>query len=187
MISYELAMGISAITIILLSGSLSLSDIVEKQHGMNWNIFYQPICFLVFFVCSLAETNRAPFDLPECENELIGGYHTEYSSMKLGLFLFAEYISMFISSAVIAILFFGGYNFPGMDAFSGNTLAILSVIAFFTKTFFMIFVFMWIRWTIPRFRFDQLMHIGWKVLIPIAMVNMLITALVIAFNEGWFN
>ena len=187
MISYELAMGISAITIILMSGSLSLSDIVENQHGMNWNIFYQPVAFLVFFVCSLAETNRAPFDLPECENELIGGYHTEYSSMKLGLFLFAEYIAMFISSAIMAIMFFGGYNFPGMDAFSGNTLAILSVLAFFTKTFIMIFVFMWIRWTIPRFRFDQLMHLGWKVLIPIAIVNMLITGLVIALNQGWFN
>ena len=187
MISYELAMGICAITVILMSGSLSLSEIVEKQHGMNWNIFYQPVCFLVFFICSLAETNRAPFDLPECENELIGGYHTEYSSMKLGLYLFAEYIAMFISSAVISILFFGGYNFPGMDAFSGNTLAILSVLAFFTKTFLMIFVFMWIRWTIPRFRFDQLMHLGWKVLIPIALINMLVTAIVIAFNEGWFN
>ncbi len=187
MISYELAMGICAITVILMSGSLSLSEIVEKQHGMNWNIFYQPVCFLVFFICSLAETNRAPFDLPECENELIGGYHTEYSSMKLGLYLFAEYIAMFISSAVISILFFGGYNFPGMDAFSGNTLALLSVLAFFTKTFLMIFVFMWIRWTIPRFRFDQLMHLGWKVLIPIALINMLVTAIVIAFNEGWFN
>jgi len=187
MISYELAIGICAITIILMSGSLSLSEIVEKQHGMNWNIFYQPICFLVFFICSLAETNRAPFDLPECENELIGGYHTEYSSMKLGLYLFAEYIAMFISSAVISILFFGGYNFPGMDAFSGNTLAILSVLAFFTKTFLMIFVFMWIRWTIPRFRFDQLMHLGWKVLIPIALINMLLTAVVIAFKQGWFN
>jgi NADH-quinone oxidoreductase subunit H len=187
MISYELAMGICAITVILMSGSLSLSEIVEKQHGMNWNIFYQPVCFLVFFICSLAETNRAPFDLPECENELIGGYHTEYSSMKLGLYLFAEYIAMFISSAVISILFFGGYNFPGMDAFSGNTLAILSVLAFFTKTFLTIFVFMWIRWTIPRFRFDQLMHLGWKVLIPIALINMLVTAIVIAFNEGWFN
>ena len=187
MISYELAMGICAITVILMSGSLSLSEIVEKQHGMNWNIFYQPVCFLVFFICSLAETNRAPFDLPECENELIGGYHTEYSSMKLGLYLFAEYIAMFISSAVISILFFGGYNFPGMDAFSGNTLAILSVLAFFTKTFLMIFVFMWIRWTIPRFRFDQLMHLGCKVLIPIALINMLVTAIVIAFNEGWFN
>jgi NADH-quinone oxidoreductase subunit H len=187
MISYELAMGISTITIIMMSSSLSLSDIVEKQHGMNWNVFYQPICFLVFFICSLAETNRAPFDLPECENELIGGYHTEYSSMKLGLYLFSEYTAMFVSSAVMAILFFGGYNFPGMDNFSGNTLAILSVIAFFTKIFIFIFVFMWIRWTIPRFRFDQLMHLGWKVLIPLSIVNMLITGIVIAFNQGWFN
>lgn len=187
MISYELAMGISTITIIMMSSSLSLSDIVEKQHGMNWNIFYQPICFLVFFICSLAETNRAPFDLPECENELIGGYHTEYSSMKLGLYLFSEYTAMFVSSAVMAILFFGGYNFPGMDNFSGNTLAILSVLAFFTKIFIFIFVFMWIRWTIPRFRFDQLMHLGWKVLIPLSIVNMLITGIVIAINQGWFN
>ena len=183
MISYELAMGISLITIILLTGSLSLTDIVKSQHGMNWNIFYQPVCFLIF---SLAETNRAPFDLAECESELVGGYHTEYSSMKLGLFLFAEYVSMFISSALMAILFFGGYNFPGMDYFDGNTLAILGVLAFFTKTFLFIFVFMWIRWTIPRFRFDQLMHLGWKTLIPAAIINMLITAIVIAFHKGWF-
>ena len=186
MISYELAMGISLITIILLTGSLSLTDIVKSQHGMNWNIFYQPVCFLIFFICSLAETNRAPFDLAECESELVGGYHTEYSSMKLGLFLFAEYVSMFISSALMAILFFGGYNFPGMDYFDGNTLAILGVLAFFTKTFLFIFVFMWIRWTIPRFRFDQLMHLGWKTLIPAAIINMLITAIVIAFHKGWF-
>jgi NADH-quinone oxidoreductase subunit H len=185
MISYELAMGISLITIILMSGSLSLNGIIEKQHGMNWNIFYQPVCFLVFFICSLAETNRAPFDLPECESELIGGYHTEYTSMKLGLFLFAEYVAMFISSAVIAILFFGGYNFPGMDNFSGNTLAILGILAFLTKTFIFIFIFMWIRWTIPRFRFDQLMHLGWKTLIPIAIINMLLTGVVIAFSKGW--
>ena len=118
MISYELAMGISAITIIMLSGGLGLNDIVKAQHGMNWNIFYQPVCFLVFFICALAETNRAPFDLPECESELIGGYHTEYSSMKLGLFLFSEYVAMFVSSALISILFFGGYNFPGIDSFS---------------------------------------------------------------------
>jgi NADH-quinone oxidoreductase subunit H len=187
MISYELAMGISAITIIMLSGSLSLTEIVNKQHGMNWNIFYQPVCFIVFFICSLAETNRAPFDLPECESELIGGYHTEYSSMKLGLYLFSEYTAMFISSAIIAILFLGGYNFPGMDYFSGNTLAILSIVAFFIKIFLFIFIFMWIRWTIPRFRFDQLMHLGWKVLIPVAMVNLLITGIAIAIKEGWFN
>ncbi|MCF8409287.1 MAG: NADH-quinone oxidoreductase subunit NuoH [Crocinitomicaceae bacterium] len=186
MISYELAMGISLITIILLTGSLSLTDIVKSQHGMNWNIFYQPVCFLIFFICSLAETNRAPFDLAECESELVGGYHTEYSSMKLGLFLFAEYVSMFISSALMAILFFGGYNFPGMDYFDGNILAILGVLVFFIKTFLFIFVFMWIRWTIPRFRFDQLMHLGWKTLIPVAIINMLITAVVIAFNKGWF-
>ena len=186
MISYELAMGISLITIILLTGSLSLTDIVKSQHGMNWNIFYQPVCFLIFFICSLAETNRAPFDLAECESELVGGYHTEYSSMKLGLFLFAEYVSMFISSALMAILFFGGYNFPGMDYFDGNILAILGVLVFFTKTFLFIFVFMWIRWTIPRFRFDQLMHLGWKTLIPVAIINMLISAVVIAFNKGWF-
>ncbi len=187
MISYELAMGISAITIIMLSGGLGLNDIVKAQHGMNWNIFYQPVCFLVFFICALAETNRAPFDLPECESELIGGYHTEYSSMKLGLFLFSEYVAMFVSSALISILFFGGYNFPGMDSFSGNTLAVFSVAAFFTKTLLMIFLFMWIRWTIPRFRFDQLMHLGWKVLIPISIINMLVTGIVIAFNEGWIK
>jgi NADH-quinone oxidoreductase subunit H len=169
-----------------MSGSLSLSEIVDKQHGMNWNIFYQPIAFIIFFVCSLAETNRAPFDLPECESELIGGYHTEYSSMKLGLFLFSEYVSMFISAAVISILFFGGYNFPGMDNFSGNTLALLCVLAFFAKIFMFIFIFMWIRWTIPRFRFDQLMHLGWKTLIPLSIINMLVTGIVIAFYQGWF-
>ncbi|MBP6090210.1 MAG: NADH-quinone oxidoreductase subunit NuoH [Crocinitomicaceae bacterium] len=187
MISYELAMGITVITIVMMSGSLSLRDIVNAQHGMNWNVFYQPLAFLIFFICALAETNRAPFDLPECESELIGGYHTEYGSMKMGFYLFAEYVSLFTSSAVISVLFFGGFNFPGMDNFDGNTLAILGIIAMFTKTFFFIFVFMWIRWTIPRFRFDQLMHLGWKSLIPISIINMLITGLVIAFNEGWFK
>ena len=188
MISYELAMGISAITIIMISGSLDLRAIVESQHGMNWNIFYQPIAFVVFFICALAETNRAPFDLPECENELIGGYHTEYSSMKLGLFLFSEYVAMFVSSALMAILFFGGYNFPGMDYLkdSPNLLALICVMVFFAKIFVFIFVFMWIRWTIPRFRFDQLMHLGWKVLIPIALINMLITGFVVALYEHWF-
>jgi len=186
MISYELAMGISVITIVLLTGSLSLRDIVEAQHGISWFVFKQPVAFLIFFVCTLAECNRAPFDLAECESELIGGYHTEYSSMKLGFFLFAEYTNMFISCAVITALFFGGYNFPGMDAFSGNTLAILGTLVFFGKTIFFIFVFMWIRWTLPRFRYDQLMHLGWKRMIPIALINMVITALVVAYMEGWF-
>jgi NADH-quinone oxidoreductase subunit H len=193
MISYELAMGISVITIVMMTGSLSLREITESQHGFwqdgwfSWNVFSQPVAFLVFFVCSLAELNRAPFDLAECESELIGGYHTEYGSMKLGFFLFGEYVSMFISSAVISILFFGGYNFPGMDYFSGNTLAILGVVALFTKIFIFIFIIMWIRWTLPRFRFDQLMHLGWKSLIPISLINLLVTGLVIAFTSGWFN
>jgi len=186
MISYELAMGICVIVIVMMTGSLSLKDIVNAQHGMNWNVFYQPVAFVVFFICALAETNRAPFDLPECESELIGGYHTEYGSMKMGFYLFAEYVALFISSAVISILFFGGYNFPGMDYFDGNVLAILGVVAMFTKTFLFMFVFMWIRWTLPRFRFDQLMHLGWKSLIPIALINLLVTGFVIAFNEGWF-
>ncbi len=185
MISYELAMGVSAITIVLLSGSLSLNDIVTQQSGV-WNVFYQPVAFFIFFVCALAELNRAPFDLPECESELVGGYHTEYSSMKLGLYLFAEYTSMFVSSAIMAILFFGGYNFPGMSHFSGNTLAILGIAAFAIKIFIFIFVIMWIRWTIPRFRFDQLMHLGWKTLLPLSLINLLITGLVIAFKNGWF-
>lgn len=185
MISYELAMGVSAITIVLLSGSLSLNDIVAQQSGV-WNIVYQPVAFLIFFICALAELNRAPFDLPECESELVGGYHTEYSSMKLGLYLFAEYTSMFVSSAIMSILFFGGYNFPGMSHFSGNTLAILGIAAFATKIFIFIFVIMWIRWTIPRFRFDQLMHLGWKSLLPLSLINLLVTGLVIAFKNGWF-
>nr|WP_294857928.1 NADH-quinone oxidoreductase subunit NuoH [uncultured Fluviicola sp.] len=193
MISYELAMGVSVITIVMMTGSLSIREIVDQQHGFwdngwfSWNVFKQPICFVVFLITALAECNRAPFDLAECESELIGGYHTEYGAMKLGFFLFSEYVNMFISCAVISALFFGGYNFPGMDNFSGNTLAILGTLVFFAKTFFFVFVFMWIRWTLPRFRYDQLMHIGWKKMIPIALINLLITGVVIAYTEGWFS
>ena len=162
-------------------------NFVDAQHGGGWFVFKQPIAFIIFFVCALAECNRSPFDLAECESELIGGYHTEYGSMKLGFFLFAEYINIFISAAVISALFLGGYNFPGMDSFEGNTLALLGIGAFFAKIFFVIFTFMWIRWTLPRFRYDQLMHLGWKKMIPLALINLLITAVVIAYTEGWFN
>jgi NADH-quinone oxidoreductase subunit H len=173
MISYELAMGLSIIAIVMLSGSLSLRDIAAQQAGFKWNVFYQPLGFLLFFVSSLAECNRAPFDLPECETELVGGYHTEYSSMKLGFYLFAEYISMFISSAVIATLYFGGYNFPGIDP--DWLFGLMGFIVIFTKILMFIFIFMWIRWTLPRFRFDQLMHLGWKVMIPLALLNLVLT------------
>lgn len=177
MISYELAMGMAIIAILLMSNTLSIREIVDQQAGFKWNVFYQPLGFLIFLVCAFAECNRTPFDLPETETELVGGYHTEYSSMKLGLFLFAEYTNMFISSAVISCLYFGGYHFPGIDSLDlpQNIAAIISVCVLFGKVFFFIFFFMWIRWTLPRFRYDQLMRLGWQMLLPLAIVNVLIT------------
>ncbi|MEQ7802484.1 NADH-quinone oxidoreductase subunit NuoH [Pedobacter sp. ASV1-7] len=188
-ISYEIAMGLSIIALLLVTGSMSLKEIVDGQHGWRWNVLYQPLGFILFMVCSFAETNRAPFDLPECETELIGGYHTEYSSMKLGFYLFAEYINMFVSAAVMATLYFGGYNYPGMDYMAGllgpTWAPLFGVAVFFVKIFAFIFFFMWVRWTIPRFRYDQLMHLGWKVLIPLAIANVVITGVVIAIIEGF--
>ncbi|MGV8094643.1 MAG: NADH-quinone oxidoreductase subunit NuoH [Mangrovibacterium sp.] len=185
MISYEIAMGMSIIALILSTGTLSMNEIVQQQHGMHWNVFYQPLGFLVFIICAIAETNRAPFDLPECETELIGGYHTEYSSMKLGFYLFAEYINMFISSAVIVTLYFGGYNMPFIDrlGLSPNLVTLLGTVFFFLKIFGMIFLFMWIRWTLPRFRYDQLINLGWKGLMPLAILNILATGLYYYFTE----
>jgi NADH-quinone oxidoreductase subunit H len=185
MISYELAMGMSIVALILTTGSLSLHEIVSQQQGMHWNIFYQPLGFLIFLTCAFAETNRAPFDLPECETELIGGYHTEYSSMKLGFYLFAEYINMFISSAVIVTLYFGGYNMPFIDQIGlpSNAVTLLGTAFFFLKIFSMIFFFMWIRWTLPRFRYDQLMNLGWKGLIPLSIFNIFVTGVYYFFTE----
>ncbi len=186
MISYELAMGLSIIALIMTTGTLSVREIVEQQSGFNWNVFAQPLGFLLFIVCAFAECNRTPFDLPECETELVGGYHTEYSSMKLGFYLFAEYINMFISSAIISSLYFGGYNFPFIDqlGLSHNMLTLVGTLIFFGKIFFFIFFFMWIRWTIPRFRYDQLMHLGWRIMIPLALVNILLTAGVVLWKNG---
>ncbi|MES2691333.1 MAG: complex I subunit 1 family protein, partial [Bacteroidota bacterium] len=179
MISYELAMGMAIVAILLFSDSLSLREIVDQQAGDGnmWNVVRQPLGCLIFIICAFAECNRAPFDLPESESELIGGYHTEYSSMKLGLFLFAEYINMFISSALIASIYFGGYHFPGIDSLDlpQNLAAIISVAVLFAKILFFIFFFMWVRWTLPRFRYDQLMNLGWKILIPLSILNVLIT------------
>lgn len=183
-ISYELAMGIAFIALLMVTGSLSLKEmVVQQQTGQWWNVVYQPLGFLIFLICAFAECNRTPFDLPEAENELIGGYHTEYSSMKLGFYLFAEYINMFISSAVMATLFFGGYDFPFVDesTLSPNFAAILGIVALMTKVFGFIFLFMWVRWTIPRFRYDQLMYLGWRILIPLALFNMLATGAAILY------
>ena len=145
------------------------------------------IAFLIFLICSFAETNRTPFDLAECESELIGGYHTEYSSMKMGFYLFAEYANMFISATIISVIFFGGYHFPFMaeckEAIGINLTALIGFIALFAKICFFIFFYMWVRWTIPRFRYDQLMHLGWKILIPLAVINIVITGIVmVLFN-----
>lgn len=188
-ISYEIAMGISIIALIMMTGSMSLSEIAAQQRGMNWNVFYQPVAFLIFWICAFAECNRSPFDLPECESELNGGYHQEYSSMKLGFYLFAEYINMFVSSAVMATLFFGAYNFPFMDELaamgvSENVITLMGVGAMFTKVFFFLFVFIWVRWTTPRFRYDQLMRLGWNYLMPLAIANLLVTGLVMYFTAA---
>src|SRR4051812_9672688 len=180
MISYEIAMGLSIIALIMMKGTLSLREIAEQQQGWHWNVLYQPLGFLIFIVCAFAECNRTPFDLPECETELVGGFHTEYSSMKLGFYLFSEYINMFISSAVISTLYFGGYNMPLIERFihDPNLLSTLGTVFFFGKIFFFIFFFMWVRWTIPRFRYDQLMNLGWKILIPLSIANIFITGIV---------
>ena len=187
MVSYEVAMGLSIIALLMMTGTLSLKEISEQQSGMNWNVFYQPLSFIIFLICAFAETNRTPFDLPECETELIGGYHTEYSSMKMGFYLFAEYANMFISSTLLAVLFFGGYNYPGMnwvvENWGVNIANVMGIMALFIKLCGFIFFYMWVRWTIPRFRYDQLMHLGWRILIPLSIVNIIITGIVILRGE----
>jgi NADH-quinone oxidoreductase subunit H len=187
MVSYEVAMGLSMIALLMMTGTLSLKEISEQQAGMNWNVFYQPLSFLIFLICAFAETNRTPFDLAECESELIGGYHTEYSSMKMGFYLFAEYANMFISATIISVLFFGGYNYPGMqwmvENVGVNTANILGIAVLFAKICFFIFFYMWVRWTIPRFRYDQLMNLGWRILIPLSIINIIITGIVILRHD----
>ena len=187
MVSYEVAMGLSVIALIMMTGTLSLKEISMQQHGWHWNVIYQPVGFLIFLICAFAETNRTPFDLAECESELIGGYHTEYSSMKMGFYLFAEYANMFISSTIISVLYFGGYNYPGMNWMVNhvgvNTANILGIGVLFIKICFFIFFYMWVRWTIPRFRYDQLMNLGWKILIPLSIINIVITGIcILAFK-----
>lgn len=194
-ISYEIALGLSIIAILMMTSSLSLRHIVSEQASfLEWNVFTQPLGFIIFLTCAFAECNRTPFDLPECETELVGGYHTEYSSMKLGFYLFAEYINMFVSSAVISTLYFGGFHYPGMawvrEALTGslgeiaghNVATLIGTAVLFAKIFFFIFFFMWVRWTVPRFRYDQLMNLGWKSLIPLSILNIVITGLGLLYN-----
>ena len=178
LISYEVAVTMTLVSIIVTSGTMSMVGIVEAQHQQGWwYLFLQPLAFFIFFVGGLAETNRAPFDLPEAEQELTGGFHTEYSGMRFALFFLAEYANMIVVSSVATTLFLGGWMrpFPNIEA-----LAFLGIIPgwmwFLLKTFIWLYVFLWVRATLPRYRYDQLMRLGWKVLIPLAIANLVVTA-----------
>ncbi len=177
MISYELSMGLSIVGVIMIAGTLRLDRIVELQSGFAWNAFLTPIGFVTFVVASFAETNRLPFDLPEAEPELVGGYHTEYSGMKFGTFFLAEYANMITSSALIVTLFLGGWQFPYLETFGLSPLltSLIQVLTFVVKVALMLLFYIWIRWTIPRFRYDQLMNLGWKVMLPLSLMNLLVT------------
>jgi len=188
MISYELTLGLAIIGILMIVGSLRLNDIVAYQNNVlwgflpRWGVVLQPLGFIIFLIASFAESNRLPFDLPEAEPELVGGYHTEYGSMKFALFFLGEYAGLITSSALIATLFFGGWDFPWVNESAlGAWGVVLGMIAFAVKTGFFLFFYLWIRWTLPRFRYDQLMRIGWKSLLPLALANIVITAIVMVF------
>lgn len=180
-ISYELALGLSLIALLMITGSLSLRTIVDQQIQSGvWNIVYQPLGFLLFWICMFAECNRTPFDLAEAESELNQGFHLEYSSMTFGFYMFYEYVNMFVVGAIMSTLFLGGYDVPFLDesTLHPNLAAIIGIISIMVKSLFFVFVFMWVRWTVPRFRYDQLMKLGWKGLLPLAIINMIITAVV---------
>jgi NADH-quinone oxidoreductase subunit H len=183
-ISYELAMTTAAAGVILAAGSFRLTDVVAMQTGTwlgfipRWNVFPQFLGFAVFYVATFAETNRLPFDLPEAEAELVGGYHTEYSAFKFAMFFMAEYVNMIVASALTVTLFFGGWSLPWYEP-HGIGGVIVSALAFFAKTAFFVWVFIWVRWTLPRFRYDQLMRLGWKALLPVALLNLLWVAFLV--------
>jgi len=176
MVSYEIAMGMSTIPVLLLAGNVSLNQVVERQAGvgpLSWNVATCTVAWLIFLIAAFAETNRLPFDLPEAESELIAGYHSEYSAMKFSMFFIAEYANMVTASALMATLFFGGWDIPFTTWDNGAPHTLLKTLltggVFFGKTLFFVFFYMWIRWTLPRFRYDQLMALGWKILLPVAL------------------
>jgi NADH-quinone oxidoreductase subunit H len=179
MVSYEIAMGLSLVGVILMSRSLSFVDIVNTQSGNFWNWLFIPqiVGLVIFFIASIAELNRTPFDLPEAEQELVAGFMTEYSGMRWGIFMFSEYVNMIVMSAVIATLFFGGWRAP-FEAWN----VVPGFVWLLAKIGFFIFLYMWVRWTIPRYRYNQLMDIGWKLLLPLALANLAITAFIVAVS-----
>ena len=190
MISYEISMGMSVIPLFLIVGDLNLSQVITWQANNGWLVFYSPISFFIFLIAAFAETNRLPFDLPESETELVGGYHTEYSSMKFALFFLGEYANMIAGSAMMVTLFFGGWSFPGFDA-AGHfwsqhpyALGFCHIGIFLAKMLFFMGVFIWERWMLPRFRYDQLMDLGWRRFIPLALANILVTAVVLWLKQS---
>lgn len=185
MISYEISMGFSIGGVLLLAESLRPIDIVNSQAGWMWNAFIQPIGFITFVVSAFAETNRLPFDLPEAEPELVGGFHTEYSSMKFAAFFLAEYANMIIASALIVTLYLGGWHVPFIETLNMPNwlLTTIQIASFFIKMGALLFFFIWVRWSIPRFRYDQLMNLGWKVMFPLSLVNIVwVAALIMIFK-----
>ena len=188
-ISYELAMTSAAAGVILAAGSFRLNDVVGMQAGTwvgfvpRWNVLVQPLGFLIFFVSAFAETNRLPFDLPEAEAELVAGYHTEYSAMHFGSYFLAEYINVIVASAMTTTLYFGGWSLPGFHP-SGILGAVASIAIFAAKTAFFVLIFIWVRWTLPRFRYDQLMTLGWKTLLPLSLVNLFWAAAIEMWRMG---
>jgi len=181
MISYELSMGLAVVSVVLVTGSLRLGGIVSHQAETTWLVFQQPIAFFIFLVSAYAETNRLPFDLPEAESELVAGYHTEYSAMKFAAFFLAEYVNMFVGSALVVTLFCGGWTLFGLEQLGWW----MGLLIFGAKTLFFCFVFIWVRWTLPRFRYDQLMRLGWAWFIPVALGNVLLTAAALALDQAW--
>ena len=180
MISYEISMGMSVIPVLLIAGNLNLTQIIGWQSAHGWLVLYAPVSFVIFLVAAFAETNRMPFDLPEAEQELAGGYNVEYSSMKFALFFLAEYSNMIASSAMMVTLFFGGWSLPfwGLDhAATTLGMGIAHILVFIAKMLFFMVVFIWVRWMFPRFRYDQLMDLGWRRFLPLALVNILVTAI----------
>jgi NADH-quinone oxidoreductase subunit H len=178
MISYELALGLAMIGPIMIAGSMSIMDIVQSQHSV-WNIIWQPVAFVIYMIASIAEVNRAPFDMPEAEQELTAGYHTEYSGMKFALFFMAEYIKMICISMIGASLFLGGFQGPFVDQ-----VPLLGPVYLLIKILLWLFLLIWIRATLPRIRYDRLMALGWKVLFPVALLNVLVTAVVLVWVGG---
>lgn len=192
MISYEISLGMSTVAVLLLAGNVTLSQVIAQQQLGLWFIVPLTLAFLIFFISAFAETNRLPFDLPEAEGELIAGYHTEYSAMKFSMFYIAEYSNMVTASALMATLFFGGWDIPftTWDSTGDSSVlkTLLTLAAFGAKTFFFLFTYVWVRWTLPRFRYDQLMALGWKVLLPLALLYIAVLATAIWFLRaqlGW--